>query len=66
MLKLVQILLKELLKLRKTATLLTEERSEVIDKEFDAFESLFKSFLESGSQVGITSLPYILFMPSNF
>jgi hypothetical protein len=43
-------LAQELLKLRRTAKL-TEERSEIIDKEFDGFQKIFGNFLAAESQV---------------
>lgn len=42
-------LAQELLKLRRTAKL-TEERSEIIDKEFDGFQKIFGNFLAAESQ----------------
>jgi hypothetical protein len=41
---------QELIKLRRTSNL-TEERSEIIDKEFDGFQKLFGNFLAAESQV---------------
>ena len=41
----------ELQKLRLTATNLTGERADIIDKEFDGFQNLFGSFLAADSQV---------------
>ena len=41
---------QELVKLRLTSNL-TEERSEIIDKEFDGFQKLFGNFLAAESQV---------------
>jgi len=46
--------------LRKTATFLTEDKAVVIDKEFDAFQKLFGSFLASESQVLSISLLKLL------
>ena len=43
-------LAQELIKLRKTSNL-TGDRTELIDKEFDAFQKLFASFLAPDSQV---------------
>jgi hypothetical protein len=49
-------LAEELVKLRKTSNL-TGDRNELIDKEFDAFQKLFASFLASDSQVKLDLIP---------